>query len=213
MIIQWQSIMDNLSDIYYLVRLIIHQVSIYLRDLILYKFFWMATNNDDFVDSDTKLRNLTFRNVATDIVAFSVICVILFLLVVLTSKCEKNEGRLYTSAGIETVTMDRPQQDLPFCVSNTSAGTIGCFHACGDSICSRGRIPKRNYSDEDISRVRTSNEKRLTKIPKKSIFGLSVVQPQNSQSTQTTDKIFVRNTQKWLVRRTRSGHVYGKYPI
>ncbi|XP_076750458.1 uncharacterized protein LOC143423197 [Xylocopa sonorina] len=213
MINHWRSIMDNLSDICYLVRLIVHQISIYLRDLILYKFFWMATSNDDFVDQDTKLRSLTFRNIATDVVAFSIICVVLFVLVVLTSKCEKNEDRLYASAGIETVTVDRPQQDRPFRVSSTTSGATGYFHACGDSICSRGRIPKRNYSDEDVSRVRTSNEKRVTQIPKKSIFGLGTVQPQNSQSTQTTNKVFVRNTQKWLIRRTRSGHVYGKYPI
>ncbi|KAG6794666.1 uncharacterized protein LOC108000622 isoform X2 [Apis cerana] len=211
MIIQWRSMMDNLSDIYYLVRLIIRQVSIYLRDLILYKFFWIATNNENFDNSDSKLRSITLRNVTTDIVAFSVICIILFLLVILASKCEKDEVRnVFESAGIETITVEHPEDQ--FCVSNVTSSSTNCVHACGDSIFSRGRIQNRNYSDEDISRVRSSSKKRSA-IPKKSIFGLNVAQPQNSQSTQTTDKIFYKNNQKWLIRRTRSGHIYGKYPI
>ncbi|XP_017797791.1 PREDICTED: uncharacterized protein LOC108578892 [Habropoda laboriosa] len=209
MIIQWQSMMENLSDIYYLVQLIIRQVSIYLRDLIIYKFFWLATGNDDFDLSDTKLRNLTLRNITTDIFAFSIICLVLFLLVVLSSKCEKNESQIYAPTGIETLTVDLP--DDPFCHSNASS--TNCFHACGDSLCSRGRIPKRNFSDEDVTRVRSSGEKRTMRIPKKSIFALNSIQPQNSQSTQTTHKIYHQTTQKWLIRRTRSGQVYGKYPV
>ncbi|XP_017885007.1 uncharacterized protein LOC108627922 [Ceratina calcarata] len=213
MIDQWQSIMDNLSDIYYLVRLIIRQVSIYLRDLILYKFFWMAANADEFEAAETKLRGLTFRNMITDIVAFSVICVVLFLLVLLSSKCEKEDGQLYTATGIETVSVNLPED--PFRVSDTSSTTLDCFHACGDSAYPRRpRIPKRNYSDEDVVRVRSNSEKRKTRIQKKSIFALTAaILPQNSQSTQTTDKLFVRTSQRWLIRRTRSGHVYGKYPI
>lgn len=108
------------------------------------------------------------------------------------------------------ITVEHPEDQ--FCVSNVTSSSTNCVHACGDSIFSRGRIQNRNYSDEDISRVRSSSKKRNT-IPKKSIFGLNVAQPQNSQSTQTTDKIFYKNNQKWLIRRTRSGHIYGKYPI
>lgn len=213
MIDQWRSIMDNLSDIYYLVRLIIRQVSIYLRDLILYKFFWMAANTDEFEAAETKLRGLTFRNMITDIVAFSVICVVLFLLVLLSSKCEKEDGQLYSAAGIETVSVNLPED--PFRVSDTSSTTLDCFHACGDSVCPRRpRIPKRNYSDEDVARARSTSEKRTTRIQKKSIFGLTAaILPHNSQSTQTTDALFVHSNQKWLIRRTRSGQVYGKYPI
>ncbi|CAK9801903.1 hypothetical protein ANTPLA_LOCUS3001 [Anthophora plagiata] len=211
MIIQWESMMDNLSDIYYLVQLIIRQVFIYLQDLIIYKFFWLATGNEEFNPSDSKLRNLTLRNITTDIFAFSIICLVLFLLVVLASKCEKNENQIYAPTGIETVTVDLP--DDPFCRSNISSNTTNCFHACGDSICSRGRIAKRNYSDEDIGRVRLTKEKRTMRIPKKSIFALNSSQPQNSQSTQTAQKIYHQSTQKWLIRRTRSGQVYGKYPI
>ncbi|KOC69401.1 hypothetical protein WH47_09359 [Habropoda laboriosa] len=194
------------------------------QDLIIYKFFWLATGNDDFDLSDTKLRNLTLRNITTDIFAFSIICLVLFLLVVLSSKCEKNESQIYAPTGIETLvvelfrrkkefynglTVDLP--DDPFCHSNASS--TNCFHACGDSLCSRGRIPKRNFSDEDVTRVRSSGEKRTMRIPKKSIFALNSIQPQNSQSTQTTHKIYHQTTQKWLIRRTRSGQVYGKYPV
>ncbi|XP_068984138.1 uncharacterized protein [Bombus flavifrons] len=209
MINQWQSMMDNLSDIYYLVRLIIRQVSIYLRDVILYKVFWMATN-DNFDSSDTKLR-ITLRNITTDVVAFSIICAVLFLLVVLASKYEKDENQLFTPVGIETVTVDHPQNS--FCVSNTNSNTTNCSHACGDSILPRRRISKRNFSEEDIIRVRSCSEKRTTRIPKKSIFGLTMCQPQNCQSTQTTREILHKNNQKWLIRRTRSGHIYGKYPV
>ncbi|KAK9300399.1 hypothetical protein QLX08_006930 [Tetragonisca angustula] len=208
MISQWQTMMDNLSDIYYLVRLIIHQISIYLRDLILYKVFWIATSNDNFDASDAKLRGITLRNVTTDIIAFSVICIVLFLLVVLASKCEKSDGQFFTPVGIETVATDLPEN--PFCVPNTSSST-NCFHACGDSIFSRQRVPKRNFSDEDVARVR-SCETRAARIPKKSIFGLTTSQPQNPQSIQTARKMFHKNNQKWLIRRTRSGHIYGKYP-
>ncbi|XP_017760542.1 PREDICTED: uncharacterized protein LOC108551053 [Eufriesea mexicana] len=206
---QWQSIMDNLSHIFYLVRLIIRQVSIYLRDLILYKIFWMAAN-DEYNTSDSKL-GVTLRNLTTDILAFCVICIVLFFLVLLASKCEKDETQLFTSAGIETVTVDLAED--PFCISNTSSSTTNCILACGDSIYPRGRIRKRNFSDEDMSRVRSCSKKRVASIPKKSIFGLAVSQPQNSQGTQTTDKIFQNTTQKWLIRRTRSGNIYGKYPI
>lgn len=73
------------------------------QDLILYKVFWIATNNDNFDASDAKLRGITLRNVTTDIVAFSVICIVLFLLVVLASKCEKSEDQFFTPVGIETL--------------------------------------------------------------------------------------------------------------
>ncbi|KAK1129885.1 hypothetical protein K0M31_019588 [Melipona bicolor] len=251
MISQWQTMMDNLNDIYYLVRLIIHQISVYLRDLILYKVFWIATGNDNFDASDAKLRGITLRNVTTDIVAFSVICIVLFFLVVLASKCEKSEDQFFTPVGIETlvikvIDVTEKGNDLnlilvrvkifkfpnvetliflqftssvatnlsenPFCVPNTSSST-NCFHACGDSIFSRQRVPKRNFSDEDVARVRFCNETRAARIPKKSIFGLTTSQPQNPQSIQAARKMFHKNNQKWLIRRTRSGHIYGKYPV
>ncbi|XP_012151999.1 uncharacterized protein LOC105664003 isoform X2 [Megachile rotundata] len=197
MINQLRSIMENLSDIYYLVQLI---------DLILYKFFWIAAFNDDFDVSDSKLRGMTFRNLTSDILAFSILCSVLFILVMFASSCEKDCQQLYSSAGIETVAVGLPEES--YCVANIGTN---CFHACGDSLCARGRIPKRNFSDEDVTRVRTN--KRSTSIPKKSIFGLNSIQLRNSQSTQTTDKIYQKSSQKWLIRRTRSGHIYGKYPI
>ncbi|XP_029037646.1 uncharacterized protein LOC114873457 [Osmia bicornis bicornis] len=208
MISQWRSIMDNLSDIYYLVQLIVRQVFIYLRDLILQKFFWIAAINDDFDASDTRFRGLTFRNLTADIVAFSVLCSVLFILVMFASKCEKDCRQLYASAGIETVTAGLSEN--PYCVSSTSS--TNCFHACGDSICTRGRIPKRNFSDEDVIRVRSA-KKRTTTIPKRSIFGLNSIQPQNCQSTQTMERIYQKSSQKWLIRKTRSGQIYGKYPV
>ncbi|XP_076545475.1 uncharacterized protein LOC117609389 isoform X2 [Osmia lignaria lignaria] len=215
MISQWRSIMDNLSDIYYLVQLIVRQVFIYLRillysfqDLILQKFFWIAAINDDFDASDTRFRGLTFRNLTADILAFSLLCSVLFILVMFASKCEKDCRQIYTSAGIETVTAGLSED--PYCVSSTSS--TNCFHACGDSICTRGRIPKRNFSDEDVIRVRSA-KKRTTSIPKRSIFGLNSIQPQNSQSTQTMERIYQKSSQKWLIRKTRSGQIYGKYPV
>ncbi|XP_076625230.1 uncharacterized protein LOC143343838 [Colletes latitarsis] len=198
--------MDNLSDIYYLVQIIVHQIFDYLRDLILYKFLWLVSTNDEIDYSDSK--QLASRNMAADVLAFSVLCAILFLIVMFTSKCEKDEGRGYATPGIETVSAEF--QEEPYCVSSASFSATSCFYASGDSICAHGRVPKRNFSDESLARIRGMDRKRHKSILKRSIFGLSGVQVQNSQSTQT-EKIVRTSSQTWLVRRTRSGQIYGKY--
>ncbi|XP_076240957.1 uncharacterized protein LOC143183318 [Calliopsis andreniformis] len=210
MIDHLHSMMDNLSDVYYLMQLIIRQIIVYLRDLIHYKFFWLAVTNNDFDAPDTKIRSITSRNITADIMAFAILCTVLFLLVMLTSKCEKDRQQRYASIDTETVSGDL--QEDPYCISNASSSSTTCFHACGDSHWTRGRIIKRNFSDEDVSRVRSSN-RNPTGILKKSIFGLNVNQLQTSQSTQTRENIFHRTTEKWLIRKTRSGQIYGKYPV
>ncbi|XP_076161709.1 uncharacterized protein LOC143143847 [Ptiloglossa arizonensis] len=211
MISQWRSMMDNLSDVYYLVQLIVRQIFVYLRDMILYKFIWLVTANDEIDYTDSKLRGLTSRNITADVLAFVILCTVLFLIVMLASKCEKEEGQLYASPGIQPLSTDF--QEEPYRVSGAGSGTSNCFYASGDSARSRGRpIPKRNFSDENFVRVRTIERKRNKSILKKSIFGLSGVQSLNSQSTQTEHTLH-KNNSRWLVRRTRSGQIYGKYPV
>ncbi|XP_031829624.1 uncharacterized protein LOC116425704 [Nomia melanderi] len=207
---QWWSTMDNLSDVYYLVQLMFRQIFVYLRDLILYKFFWLAATSDDFDSSDSTLRGLTSRNLTADVLAFSVICAVLFLLVMLSSKCERDEGRPYVSTGIETVSVNFEEN---LCRPlHISSNATDCLDACGDTIFPRRRILERNLSHESFSRVRSSNRKRNRCILKRSIFGLTGAQLHSSQSTQT-EKLLPKICQKWLVRRTRSGLVYGKYPV
>lgn len=202
--------MDQLSNVYYLMQLLVRQVFVYLRDLILYKFFWLSTVDEDFDAADSKLHGLSFRNLTADLIAFSVICVVLFVIVTLTSKCEKEEGRSpYATAGIEAVPVDF--QESLCRISNASSSTVR-YEACGDSIFPRGRIPERNFSHESFSRVRPVNRRRTRCVLKKSIFGLTGVQLHNSQSTQT-QKLVPKMNYKWVVRRTRSGLVYGKYPL
>ncbi|XP_076679995.1 uncharacterized protein LOC143375103 [Andrena cerasifolii] len=211
MIIQWPSMMENLSDVYYLVQLIVRQIFVYIRDLILHKFLWLATNKDHLEASDSKLRSLTSRNITADILAFGILCTVLFFLVVLASKCEKDHGARYASAAMETCPSLDMHEDSR-CISSSSSTT--CFlHACGDGKSPRGRFTKRNFSDGDFARVRSGTRMHPTSILKKSIFGLSAAQPQSSQSTQTTVQILQKTNHRWLLRRTRSGQVYGKYPV
>ncbi|XP_078035179.1 uncharacterized protein LOC144469122 [Augochlora pura] len=206
--------MENLSNFYYLVQLIVHQVFVYLRDLIRYKF-WLTGDDEDFDSSDSKLQGLSFRNITADLVAFAVICIVLFVLVTLTSKCEKVEKpSSYAFAGIETIISDLVPDRVPvdregsLCrVSNTSSVR---FEACEHSMFPRGRIPERNFSHESFSRMHRCNRRKSRCILKKSIFGLTGTQLHNSQSTQT-HKLVSKPNQKWFVRRTRSGLVYGKY--
>ncbi|XP_043260640.1 uncharacterized protein LOC122402138 [Colletes gigas] len=197
--------MDNLSDIYYLVQIIVYQIFDYLQDLILYKFLWLVSTNDEIDYSVSKV--LASRNMTADVLAFFVLCAILFLIAMFTcftSKCEKDEGRDNATAGIEIVSTEF--QEEPY----WSFSATSCFDACGDSVCGHGRALKRNFSDESLTRIRGVDRKRHKRILKLSIFGLSGVQAQNSQSTRT-EMMARKSSQTWLVRRTRSGQIYGKY--
>ncbi|XP_033336015.2 uncharacterized protein LOC117226114 isoform X1 [Megalopta genalis] len=206
--------MDHLGNFYYLVQLIVQQVFVYLRDLIRYKV-WLTADDENLDSFDSKLQGLSFRNLTADLVAFSVICIVLFILVNLTSKCEKAEDPdSYAFAGIETIISDlvpdRVPVDLEGSLCRVSNASSVRFEACGDSMFHRGRIPERNFSHESFSRMHRSNRRRPRCILKKSIFGLTGNQLHNSQSTQT-HKLASKPNQKWFVRRTRSGLVYGKY--
>ncbi|XP_053988545.1 uncharacterized protein LOC128881494 [Hylaeus volcanicus] len=212
MIGQLRSMMDNLSDVYYLVQLIVRPIFVYLRDLILHKFVWLVATNDEVDYSDSKQRGIATRNITGDVLAFSVLCTVLFLIAMLTSKCDKDEEQPYASAAIETVSSDVQQGTHPYYVPSAASSSTNCFYACGDLIRVPERIPTRSPSDDSLSRVRVVHRKRSKGILKKSIFSLSCAWPQNSQSTQT-EKTFHKTSQTWLIRRTRSGHIYGKYRV
>lgn len=87
-------------------------------------------------------------------------------------------------------------------------------NAWGDTTLNELNVESRLSSQKFGGRSRLPFLSRKRK-GKPSIIELRGTHSQHSQSTQTDERFIQRVTSKrdWLIRRTRSGHVYGKYPM
>ncbi|XP_011635870.1 uncharacterized protein LOC105426368 [Pogonomyrmex barbatus] len=269
--------MDNVSDVYYLVQLIVRQIWIFLQDFIFREFTWFASTEENLDNADSKIRAMPQQHPIADLFVFLAICGLLFAFMILSVNSPKNEASDDTS-NIETISMTLEEDPSSFWYQRTTRSSlISCHHACGDSIGpSHNVVPKiQNISSPIISNTRISAPS--LDPPQQKIIDQSTSSPScdfnpsssnlcnntNDNFNGIADEIarlfksnlgnaflfheinslssylnplasrisrarlsYVKHTRKtqtgrvsqttprdWLIRRTRSGHVYGKYPI
>ncbi|KAL0110498.1 hypothetical protein PUN28_013837 [Cardiocondyla obscurior] len=200
--------MDNFGSVYYLLQLIVRQILIFLREFIFHEFTWFAPVEETFHGSDSKIRAATSQQPITDVFIFLAICGFFFLFMILSADPIKSGGSSYDRNNIETISVALEEDPSSFWYSKT-AGLMSCVHACGDSIDpSRNVISTiQNISRPAISNIRVSSQSKLSNYNARSNY------LKHSQKTPAGRSVSQVTPQEWLIRRTRSGHVYGKYPF
>ncbi|XP_018317205.1 uncharacterized protein [Mycetomoellerius zeteki] len=202
--------MDNLIDVYYLVQLIVWQILIFLREFIFRKFTWFVPAEENLDNISSKIRAVAPQHPAADLLVFLVICGLFFTFMILSTNFPKSEASRYDINNIETISMALGEDQSAFWYSTTEL--TNCFYACGDSIGpSCDIVPKmQNISSPVISNTRVLQRKE-SRISHYDAHSSHIIN--HSQKTQASRSVSQTIPRKWLIRRTRSGHVYGKYPI
>ncbi|XP_012219232.1 uncharacterized protein [Linepithema humile] len=198
--------MDNLSDAYYLIQLIARQILIFLRDFIFREFTWFAPM-EDFDNANSQIRGAPSQDAAADFFVFFTVCGLLFAFMILSANSPKNEVSNYDTSNIEAISMAFKEDLSSYWYSRSvSSDLINCHHACGDSISLPCNIiPKmQSILRPTIAKSRMSSRSKNLNYS---------VRPGYSHQTQTGRRASQTTSREWLIRRTRSGHVYGKYPI
>ncbi|KAL2712420.1 uncharacterized protein V1478_017943 [Vespula squamosa] len=197
--------MGNISDVYYLLQLILPEVYVYIHDTVLRELPWLGESNDDDMDNlELKTRNIP-KHISSDLITLPFICVLLFIILIIFEKFFKNESNHYASATNISI-----PNDLPMVYANSRI--TDPLHSCGDTFFSQ-EILRSSSPLQSI--CRKSQQPKNLNLPGSSIMKVHSEHLQQSQSTQTNLRILSKATksQEWVVRRTRSGQIYGKYPI
>ncbi|KAF7398558.1 hypothetical protein HZH66_006455 [Vespula vulgaris] len=198
--------MGNISDVYYLLQLILPEVYVYIHDSILREFPWPNESNVDDMDNlESKTRNNIPKHISSDLITLPFICVLLFIILIILEKFFKNDSNHYASATNISI-----PNDLPMVYANTRI--TDPLHSCGDTFFSQEILQPSNPLQSMC--VKSQQSKNLN-LPGSSITKVHSEHLQHSQSTQTSLRILSKATksQEWVVRRTRSGQIYGKYPV
>ncbi|XP_018371396.1 PREDICTED: uncharacterized protein LOC108766548 [Trachymyrmex cornetzi] len=201
--------MDNLIDVYYLVQLIVWQILIFLRDFVFHKFTWFAPVEEDLDNTSPKIHAVAPQHPAADLFIFLIICGLFFTFMILSTNYPKSEASHYDINNIETISTALEEDQSSFWYLTTEL--TNCFYACGDLIGPSGDIVSKmqNISRPIISNTRISQHKE-SRISHYNAHSSYINHSQKTQANRPVSKTIPR---KWLIRRTRSGHVYGKYPI
>ncbi|XP_024938730.1 uncharacterized protein LOC112494058 isoform X2 [Cephus cinctus] len=191
-----RTIMNNLSDVCYVFQLIVHQIFVYLRDFILNEFSRFTVESQD-VEGSTKSQGSLSRHALADFVAFFTLCGFLGIFVLISAKSSKDDEEFVTST-----------------ISTTSRNMNSYCRASGD-ICFPNDPCTRNGYKYDVSVITCPRNANLTRSQFVAAIRNQSKFTRHSQSTQTDERTFKRVAcvQDWMIRKTRSGHVYGKYPI
>ncbi|XP_029672247.1 uncharacterized protein LOC115240934 [Formica exsecta] len=201
--------MDNLGDIYYLVQLIVQQVLIFLRDFIFRELTWFTSAEDNFDNANSKILGIAPQHPAADFFVLFTVCSLLFAFMILSANSPKNEASDHDIINIETISTAFENDTSPLWYSKAAnSSLINYFHACNSINPSRDVVlKKQNISHPAFSKCRGSLQSKTSNYNVRSIYSQHSRKKQmNHPSSQTTSR-------EWLIRRTRSGHVYGKYPI
>ncbi|XP_033214740.1 uncharacterized protein LOC117171490 [Belonocnema kinseyi] len=206
--------MNNLTDMYYLLQLIIRNVFAFLRDILIKELPRLLTSTIKVENiENSKIRTPSaIKHVTADFAAFFIICAFLGVLVFLSAKCTKeDEDNRFSHKRTETISADFPDDPIYHLPRSLITKAIKYYHDRGDEYFSEeGESPRR---DNYIYEHDYSHRKNLSTS---SIFANQ--SDNNSQYSESTQKGWrnlkkVNKSQHWLIRKTRSGHVYGKYPI
>ncbi|KAI4504181.1 hypothetical protein M0802_000652 [Mischocyttarus mexicanus] len=189
--------MGNISDAYCLLQLILPEIYIYIRDIVLREIPWPGESNEDKMDDlESKTRNNNPKNISPDLIALPCICALLFIILIVFGKIFKNDSNHYPSVTNVSI----PNDHLPMVYANSRIKNP--LHSCGDTL----------FSQEILQLQRS---KDLNFPPSSSVMKVRSELFQNSQGTQTNPRVLNKffKPQEWMVRRTRSGQIYGKYPV
>ncbi|XP_011876479.1 PREDICTED: uncharacterized protein LOC105566797 isoform X2 [Vollenhovia emeryi] len=173
-----------------------------VQNFVFHEFTWFAPAEEAFDNEDSKIRAVAPQHPATDLLVFLAICGLLFVFMILSSNSPKNGAPSYDTSNIET------EDPSSFWYSRT-AGLTNCYHACGDSIAPSRDVASKmpNVSRRAVSNAKMSPQSRSLNYNARSCYS------KHSQKTQASRPVSQMTPREWLIRRTRSGHVYGKYPV
>ncbi|RLU21829.1 hypothetical protein DMN91_006205, partial [Ooceraea biroi] len=167
----------------------------------------LTSTSKNFDDASSKIRNVTSQQSA-DVLVFFAICGVFFAFMILSASTPKNQVSSYDTSNIETISTAF-EEDPSWYSSSSSTNSMNCFHACGDSIGSSRDIVS-GVQDLPCPPV---CENRIS--PRSGTSSHNVRHSSHSQNLKKRRlNHLVSQTipQEWLIRRTRSGHIYGKYP-
>ncbi|XP_015190827.1 PREDICTED: uncharacterized protein LOC107074168 [Polistes dominula] len=194
--------MGSVSDVYCLLQLILPEIYIYIRDIVLRELPWSGKSNEDEIDDlESKARSNNSKNISPDLIALPCICALLFIILIIFGKVFKNDTSHYPS--ITNVSI--PKDHLPMVYANSRI--TNSLHSCGDTLFSQeilqSNIPLKLRQSKDLN------------LPGSSTTKVRSEHSQKSQGTQTSPRVLHKSfePQEWIVRRTRSGQIYGKYPV
>ncbi|XP_072760977.1 uncharacterized protein [Anoplolepis gracilipes] len=199
--------MDNLGDIYYLVQLIGQQILIFLQDFIFREFTCAFTSaKDTFDNANSKILDDAPQHSAIDFFVLFTVCGLLFTFMILSAP--KIEASNHDICNIETISTTFENNSPPLWYSKAAnLNFINYFHAYNSINLSRDMILKeQNISHSAFSKCKMS-------LRSKTSNSVRSIHSQHSQKTQMNYPTSQTIVREWLIRRTRSGHVYGKYPI
>ncbi|XP_024938729.1 uncharacterized protein LOC112494058 isoform X1 [Cephus cinctus] len=213
-----RTIMNNLSDVCYVFQLIVHQIFVYLRDFILNEFSRFTVESQD-VEGSTKSQGSLSRHALADFVAFFTLCGFLGIFVLISAKSSKDDEEFVTST-ISTTSrnMKKPQElpkDASYVIPPKLASASSSYCRASGDICFPNDPCTRNGYKYDVSVITCPRNANLTRSQFVAAIRNQSKFTRHSQSTQTDERTFKRVAcvQDWMIRKTRSGHVYGKYPI
>ncbi|CAL1682500.1 unnamed protein product [Lasius platythorax] len=201
--------MDNLGDIYYLVQLIVWQILIFLRDFIFHEFTWFTPAEENLDNANSEILGVTPQHPAADFFVLFTVCGLLFAFMILSANSPKNEASYHDISNIETISTAFENDLSPLWYSKAAnSSLISCFHACNSINPSRDIVLKnQNISHSAFSKCRVSRQLKTSNYSVHSIYS------QHPQKKQVNCPASQATSREWLIRRTRSGHVYGKYPM
>ncbi|KAL6441826.1 hypothetical protein ACFW04_002327 [Cataglyphis niger] len=199
--------MDNLGDIYYLVQLIVRQILIFLRDFIFRELTWFMPAEENFDNANSRILGVAPQHPAADFFVLFTVCSLLFAFMILSTNSPKNEMSHHDIINIETISTAFENDSSPLWYSKAAnSSLINYLHACNTNNPSRDIILKeQNILHPTFSKCRGSLQSKTLNV--RSIYS------QNSRKTQVSHPSPQTTSREWLIRHTRSGHVYGKYPI
>ncbi|XP_032668090.1 uncharacterized protein LOC116842660 [Odontomachus brunneus] len=204
----WRWSMDNLRNVYYFIQLIARQILIFLRDFIFYKFAWFVTTEEDCDNANPKIRAVTPQHADTvsDLVVLLAICGLLFAFMILSANSPKNEAsNCEMIRQVEAMPMAFEDETTFFCSSLANSQLTRC---CDSPVDSRDVVVEtREISRPAVSKSNVSTARRPSEHYARSSH------PHKCAKTQTNCLVAQTTPRKWLVRRTRSGHIYGKYSV
>ncbi|KAF7993091.1 hypothetical protein HCN44_005872 [Aphidius gifuensis] len=210
--------MDQDNDLFDILQLLFQRLYVYIRDFpeIIQKEFLSFFQKAEIQEPELNDYSFSLSKYSiADLLAFYTICAVLGILIVVTTRNNRIPESCidYTPSPtpeINVPLVDLTEDDTPDRDSLYELPRLA--HPWGDSIAEPERlIPQRIYFYQPKTRPYCcSIESRPSHISVRSTSS------HQFQTTRAKDQLYQRqsnNINDWLIRRTRSGQIYGKYPI
>ncbi|XP_057319015.1 uncharacterized protein LOC130663669 [Microplitis mediator] len=207
--------MEQIKDLFYLLQIICQRTFTYLKDIVLTEFIPFVVDLSNFEVREHKIRYLTFSkqavaDLATFIIIFALFATFLYLSTQYSDEIEHCTPEIDPppeNPPVVDLTEDENDRDSVYEMPTVN-------YPWGDGSTGPEKIiPRRKNLTQRKSRpycISTDNEST------RSAISIKMTQSQHSHLAPTDSKIFNRPadfTNSWIIRRTRSGQIYGKYPV